>query len=158
MRKMNLAHPGGNPSCRVSSSLILVMFVALAILLCSGPGGAKSAPLDKKTKTAIIDSLCVALNETYVFPDVAKNMEKLIRKNLKEGTYATLDNLSDFTGRLTADLQSVSHDKHLWVLPLPSKGPDDFRVKFNRNASGDVIEFVGMYDNGTTDSSKRDTK
>ena len=38
------------------------------------------------------------------------------------------------------------------------KETDYFRVKFNRNASGDVVEFVGMYDNGTTDSNKRDAR
>ena len=125
MRNMNPAHPSGGPSCRVSRDLILLMFVALAVFLCCRPVGAKAAPLDRKTQTAVIDSLCAALGETYVFPDVAKEMEKLIRKNLKEGTYAALDNLSDSAGRLTADLQSVSHDKHLRVVPLPPRGPDD---------------------------------
>jgi hypothetical protein len=78
-------------------------------------------PIDEKTQTLIIDSACTALNEYYVFPDVAKNMEKLIRANLKSGKYKNITNVSEFSERLTTDLQSVSHDKHLRVRPAPPR-------------------------------------
>ncbi|HEX9970740.1 MAG TPA: S41 family peptidase, partial [bacterium] len=38
------------------------------------------------------------------------------------------------------------------------EGLDYFRIKFNKDAAGKVIEFVGMYDNGTTDSNPRSDK
>jgi len=82
-------------------------------------------PIDDKIKSAIIDSACIALNDVYVFPDVAKNMEQLLRNNLKDGKYKNITNLVDFTDRLTTDLQSVSHDKHLRVRPAPPRDPNN---------------------------------
>ena len=78
-------------------------------------------PIDAKTQTLIVDSACAALNEYYVFPEVAKNMEKLLRKNLKSGKYKDITNVPEFTERLTSDLQSVSRDKHLRVRPAPPR-------------------------------------
>jgi len=37
-------------------------------------------------------------------------------------------------------------------------GLDSFRIKFNKDKSGNVVEIVGMYDNGDTDSHKRSDK
>jgi hypothetical protein len=50
-------------------------------------------------------------------------MEELARKNYKDGKYKQITNLQDFTDRLAADLRSVSHDKHLWIRPLPPTPP-----------------------------------
>jgi len=80
-------------------------------------------PVDDKARRAIIDSACLVLNENYVFPDVAKKMEKLVKGNLKSGKYENISNLIEFTERLTTDLQSVSHDKHLGIRPLPPRDP-----------------------------------
>jgi hypothetical protein len=38
------------------------------------------------------------------------------------------------------------------------EGLEYFRIKFNKDAAGKVTEFVGMYDNGTTDSNPRTDK
>ena len=35
------------------------------------------------------------------------------------------------------------------------EGMDTFRIKFNRDSSGKVTEFVGMYSDGATDSNQR---
>ena len=43
--------------------------------------------IDKETKAAIVDSVSKALNDVYVFPDVAKKMEKELRRKLKSKTY-----------------------------------------------------------------------
>lgn len=87
------------------------------------PDGAPK--VDAKTKTAIIDSVAIALHEIYVFPAVAKNMEKLMRSNLHQGKYDRISNLPEFTEEITKDLQSVSHDKHLGVRPLPPREPGE---------------------------------
>ena len=38
------------------------------------------------------------------------------------------------------------------------EGMDTFRIKFNRDSSGKVTEFVGMYSDGATDSNQRTNK
>ncbi|PKK83117.1 MAG: hypothetical protein CVT49_09925 [candidate division Zixibacteria bacterium HGW-Zixibacteria-1] len=63
----------------------------------------------------IIDSFSAALNEIYVFPDVAKKMEKHLRKRLKEKAYDDKKTPGAFADALTTDLQEISKDKHLGV-------------------------------------------
>lgn len=69
-------------------------------------------------QAAVIDSLADALERAYVFEDVAHEMVAHVRAELESGAYADLDDPAAFTGRLTEDLQSVSHDLHLTVRPL----------------------------------------
>jgi hypothetical protein len=71
--------------------------------------------IDANEKTAVIEHLSDALNQNYVFPDKAKEMSALLKKNLEAGKYQSLNNPIDFGDQLTVDLQSVSHDKHLRV-------------------------------------------
>ncbi|MCA9729130.1 MAG: S41 family peptidase [Candidatus Eisenbacteria bacterium] len=81
-------------------------------------------PLDAETKAKAVDSLAVALEQHYVFPDMGKKMADKIRKQLRSGKYDQTD-LMTFTTALSSDLQSVSHDLHLAVRPLP---PDELRA------------------------------
>jgi hypothetical protein len=71
--------------------------------------------IDRKTQMATIDSVSAALREEYVFPDVARQMETLLRKNFKDGRYEKILDPAGFAEKLTEDLRSVSHDKHLRV-------------------------------------------
>ncbi len=95
---------------------------AVAMLLVPGValGQAMRVPdelpaADRETVTAIIDSVTAALNKTYVFEDVALEMETHVRRQLRDGEYDDFGNLMDFTRALTEDLQEVSGDRHLGV-------------------------------------------
>ncbi len=102
------------------------MFIGLLLLsnVYAQQRASEIPTLDNKTQSAIIDSVSEALNEIYVFPDVAKNMEKLVRQNFKAGKYKAITTLPEFAERLTSDLQSVSKDKHLRIRPLPPRDPN----------------------------------
>lgn len=111
-----------NNYTRLNTFILIAVFLLLIPL--SSPGQetrAQQPPIDSKIQSAVIDSICLTLNDVYVFPDVAKNMEKLLRKNFKDGKYKNIVNLVEFTEQLTTDLQSISHDKHLRVRPLPPR-------------------------------------
>lgn len=71
--------------------------------------------IDSKTQAEVIDSVTQALNEVYVFPDVAKKMEKHLRSQYKKKKYEDLTNLREFTQKLSEDLHQISNDKHLRV-------------------------------------------
>jgi len=77
--------------------------------------------LTSEDQGAIIDSISKAMNEIYVFPDVAGEMEKLIRKKHEDGEYKALATIPEFAQQLTEDLRSISRDKHLSVQPLPPR-------------------------------------
>ncbi|MDD3732993.1 MAG: S41 family peptidase [candidate division Zixibacteria bacterium] len=81
--------------------------------------GGESLTVDSKMQMEIIDSISYALNEVYVFPDVAKEMEKHIRKQYKDKVYKDIITLDQFVQKLTNDLLEISHDKHLGVRVVP---------------------------------------
>ncbi|WP_224491550.1 S41 family peptidase [Robertkochia flava] len=70
---------------------------------------------------AAVDSLSRALKQVYVFPDMAIKMADHISAQQKKGVYAGLGNGRKVAEQLTADLQSVSKDKHLNVRFNPER-------------------------------------
>jgi retinol-binding protein 3 len=116
---------------RQLTRLLPVFFVAFLLLflspgmLCGQPGSSdEEATIGRKIQSEIIDSVTSALNRVYVFPDMAKDMEKYVRKQLKKGEYKEFTNAFEFTGKLTEDLRSICHDKHLNVMYDPEIGID----------------------------------
>jgi C-terminal processing protease CtpA/Prc len=72
-------------------------------------------PIDAATKTQIINDLTKELNDSYIFGDVAKNMESKVKQNLRDKVYDSITSSTEFAQKLTEDLQAVSRDKHLKV-------------------------------------------
>ncbi len=101
--------------------IVTLLFVTLTGWMFCQTGAPQYPPLDTKSRSEIIDSVCFALNDVYIFPEVAKQMEKSLRAKLKKGSYNTITALPEFTEQLTIDLQEVSHDKHLRLRPLPPR-------------------------------------
>ncbi|UCF18183.1 MAG: S41 family peptidase [Gemmatimonadota bacterium] len=94
---------------------ILLVIIGLYVTRGHGQEQSEAVDLDAAKRAEIIDSVSAALNEIYVFPDVAKEMESHLRQRNREGAYDLLSTLPDFTQMLTRDLRSVSHDLHLGV-------------------------------------------
>src|SRR5215211_3570530 len=71
--------------------------------------------IDAATRTQVVDSILKRLNDSYVFPDIAKKMEQSIREKVDKKEYDQITSSKEFATKLTSDLQAVSHDKHLRV-------------------------------------------
>jgi retinol-binding protein 3 len=82
--------------------------------------------IDAATRTKVIDGILKRLNDSYVFPEVAKKMEQSIRERVDKKEYDQVTSAKEFATKLTTDLQAVSHDKHLRVRyshePIPERG------------------------------------
>ena len=92
--------------------------LAALTLFCIGMASCSAAAqqgIDAAEKQTVIDSLSAMLEETYVFPDVAKRMSADLKQRLKSGGYQSINDAVLFADRLTQDLQAISHDKHLRV-------------------------------------------
>ncbi|MEA2603424.1 MAG: hypothetical protein QOF89_4416 [Acidobacteriota bacterium] len=103
----------------------LIVFALAAALAVPALAAPPSPPtVNAQGRAAIIDDIAAALNETYVFPETAKKMEEIMRRQLKSGAYDSLGTMDAFTQKLTEDLRSVSHDLHLGVVwdPEPPAG------------------------------------
>ena len=71
--------------------------------------------IDAGMQAEIIDSVTRSLNEIYVFPDVAKKIEKHLRSQYKKKAYKDITSLVEFTNKLTEDMREISKDGHMWV-------------------------------------------
>ncbi|HEX7401276.1 MAG TPA: S41 family peptidase [candidate division Zixibacteria bacterium] len=94
------------------------MLITLMVNLPINAGaqsGEQDKTIDSKMQAEIIDSVTQALNEIYVFPHVAKKMEKHLHSQYKRNAYQNITSLSEFTHKLTNDLREISHDKHLGI-------------------------------------------
>lgn len=70
---------------------------------------------DNATRSKVIDRVTEVLNDSYVFPEMAKQMSAALRKRKTTREYRAVDDGRDFARQLTRDLQEVSRDKHLEV-------------------------------------------
>ena len=110
-------------------AILMIVFSAVGVRAQSQP-----AAIDAIEKKAVVNAVADVLAKQYVFPETAKKMGDLIRKNLKAGKYAVLDDAQVFAMKLSADLQSISHDRHLGVRYAPErilemKTPDEAKKK-----------------------------
>jgi retinol-binding protein 3 len=102
-------------------ALILPGFIASAQTLMPGP---PDLSIDAPTKKVVIDSLLSHLKDSYVFPEVVQRIEADIWTRQKSGDYDSITSSNAFAKKLSDDLQSVSHDKHLVVHFLARVIPD----------------------------------
>jgi len=113
-------------SIRLSFQLVVVALAASVLFSQAafaqrGPGPEESRAADAKLRAEIIDSVTLVLDSHYVFPDVAKEMKKFVRKQLKDGKYDTLNTVAAFAQALTDDLREICHDRHLRVAFMPDE-------------------------------------
>ncbi len=98
--------------------------------------------IDAKTRAEVIDVMLKNLNDSYVFPEVAKKMETDIRARLKNKEYDNLTSAKAFAEKLTNDLQSVSRDKHMRV--RFSERPIPVRERRSEPSAEEIAERAQM--------------
>ena len=82
--------------------------------------GQKEPPkIDRAEKKQVVDTLVLKMETLYVFPDKGKEMADYVRQQWKIGAYDDVENVFDFSGKLTDDLVSISHDLHIGVRYSP---------------------------------------
>ncbi|HEX6045042.1 MAG TPA: S41 family peptidase [Pyrinomonadaceae bacterium] len=95
-------------------ALLLLLSLTLANVVVAQPEQ-PDLTIDAATRTKVIDGILKRLNDSYVFPDVAKKMEQSIRERVANKEYDQITSAKQFATKLTSDLQAVSNDKHLRV-------------------------------------------
>ena len=107
--------------------LLLLAFMFASIAAAQpGPMDQPDLTIDAATRTKVIDTLLKRLNDSYVFPEVAKKMEQSIKERVDKKEYDQITSAKAFATKLTDDLQAISKDKHLRVRyshqPIPERG------------------------------------
>jgi retinol-binding protein 3 len=107
---------------RVVSAIIAALLFCLLASAQNAPAPSAPKGLTEPARAAVVAKLADILMEKYVFPDIGRTMADLIRGNLRAGLYAPLERPEDLAQKLTEDILSVSHDKHLGVVYNPDWG------------------------------------
>lgn len=98
------------------SLLVLAVFIAVAaIFLLQGFGSREEVVLDRVMRAQAIDRLVAAMNDHYVFPDKARQVEALLQRRQREGKYDDITSGYRLARQLAADIQTVVRDRHMRV-------------------------------------------
>ena len=106
-------------------TLLTVIVILCATLLLMPALSFAQEKTDKQVRTvdaakrsAIIEKVIQKLNEFYIDPDVAKEMEEYVRGKQSRGEYDRFVEQRPFLSQLTEDLHYISKDLHLGVWPI----------------------------------------
>src|ERR1043165_958180 len=106
---------------KTTASKVIFRLAVICLLALSGAMIGFAQPeqpdltIDAATRTQVIDSILKRLNDSYVFPDVAKKMDQAIRERVDKKEYDQITSAKECAKKVTMVLQAVSHDKHLRV-------------------------------------------
>ncbi len=89
------------------------------------PATPQPAPLTPAERHQIIESVAAHLKQSYILPEMAQQLITSLHSHQQQGDYDSQTNPALLAVRLTADLQAVSHDRHLRVEYAASKLPPE---------------------------------
>ena len=105
---------------KIAFPVVFLIIFSSAAIMAQEPAG-ESKDVDGNKQLEIIDSVTTVLKQTYVFPDMADQIEKYLRDRYHNGTYRDIDAGSAFVRALSEDLFSASNDWHLRVYYYPDE-------------------------------------
>lgn len=91
---------------------------AASIANAQSPPGPPPQPdmvIDGAMRQQILGTLIADLERYYVFPDKAARYVAVLKSRQRQGAYDSLSSAERFAERLTSDLQTASHDRHLEI-------------------------------------------
>ena len=106
-------------------AMILFSWTSTQVRAQRPPENQPDMTIDESVRVRVIDSVRKALNDDYVFPDVATKMDEAIRNRVKNKEYDGIKSAKGLATGITDHLQAISHDKHLRVFyshePIPKR-------------------------------------
>ena len=105
---------------------IIVSALALAPAAAQVLGSSRQADMQitAASREQLIESLIRVVNESYVFPDMAKRVDAAVRKQRRRGVYDGISSAQQLAEVLTYELQATTGDRHLRVTYSPEVIPE----------------------------------
>jgi retinol-binding protein 3 len=116
------------PSLVVLAVLGPVATVPLWMPLWEDYGPGPKVVVDRAMQAEAVSALVAKLNDHYVFPDKAKQMEAFLRQRQQSGAYDGIKDGKQLAKQLSEDVKGVAHDLHMRVLFSRSPVPSDDAV------------------------------
>ena len=89
---------------------------------------------------ALIDSLNMALNRTYIFPDKSKAIADYLRKQVKQKAYKPITDPAKLAIAIQEDMNSIHRDPHLSIYYEPP-----FEAELRKPRQGPVIDTMAIH-------------
>lgn len=89
-----------------------------------------------------IDQILAKLNDEYVFPEVARQMEVHVRQLQQNKAYDSITDGDALAIRLTADLRAIARDLHISVRYAAETLPPADTIDFNAPEPEEFVEFL----------------
>jgi retinol-binding protein 3 len=90
-----------------------VRLLVFAVACADGQQTQSDAPIDDGVRAAIIGSIVSKIEAGYVVPVGAQSAVRRLRSAAQAGDYDAFVSARKFAERITADLRSATHDKHI---------------------------------------------
>ncbi len=106
---------------RLMAHISFTAIILAAILLpptsvfAQGRADQPDLAINASARNEVIEGVIKRLNDFYVFPEVAKQMETAIRLHWQNKEYDQITRAALLAQTLTSHLRAISHDKHLEV-------------------------------------------
>jgi hypothetical protein len=92
---------------------------ALSVLLLSGAVDAQTRKIDAKGRAEAVNRIADLFNGNYILPQLGEQGSTFLKEQLANGAYDKLGDTAAFGDRLTEDIRSVTHDRHIKITPMP---------------------------------------
>jgi retinol-binding protein 3 len=104
--------------------------------------------IDAAIRAEVIESVIKQLNEQYIFPETAKEIEKAVRERLQRKEYDRITSAAELAKTLTTLLREVSRDQHLSVNysfePIPIRAKKTEPTPAEREGLGNYGEAINF--------------
>ncbi len=109
--------------------LALLAAVPAHAQMMGGSPDDPDTPIDARSRTAVVESLAVAVQSRYVFPDKGAALARILRQRLARHEYDRITSSKELADSLLAQMQAFTHDRHMRVhyryQPFPPHPEDD---------------------------------
>ncbi len=96
----------------------------------------------------VITGLVALLEQSYVFPDIATQIAESLRERQVNHAYAAITSAATFCEAVTAEMQRISHDKHLCIFSSAAELPPHTDVWHDPTWRADYVQRMAFYNNG----------
>ena len=100
--------------------------------------------IDADTRAEVVNKVAEIMRDIFVFPESGVEMSDFVSKKLAGGEYDEFGEIKPFCSKLTEDLRSICHDKHLFVFYSQEEAVE-VRAAKNLLSEADAAKVKAMY-------------
>jgi len=124
------------------ATIISALACSQAFAQSAGVAEQSGMQMTAASRQQLIDKLIQEVNNSYVFPDMAKKAETSLRQQQKRGAYDSIASPQRLSEVLTDELQAVTKDRHLRV--TYSKEVIADRKSYDERSPEEVAAYLAM--------------